>query len=844
MLQFVTYFFENFARVLFGRDSGSGNPTCYKAGSTSTDPKIAAESHPMSVPIDPLARRQQESCPTGEPRVKRSFDFLENEESSSESSVPNRRYKTPSASYGGLHSSQASSEGHLPEYLNNLAFSGNRKASIEHGVPENPSPAGSNDYRSRASDGRKRSAGSFDRSAVEFGPRTGGMLGGIPKSSTFGDFDHSSMSPLLNTRSSLRHFDAINKLYDHRTRNRSRNQPPATDSNEWTATTSTPPVSNGMLLQPETHPITEEQLVNEVRGIYAGLVMVEKKCMEIDRQQSQSSNKLSDLQWQALIALHRTLLHEHHDFFLASQHPSASAALRKLAERYAMPARMWRYGIHSFLELLRHRLPSSLEHMLTFIYMSYSMMTLLLESVPSFKETWIECLGDLARYRMAVEENDMRDREVWSGVARYWYNQAADKNPDIGRIQHHLAVLARPNIVQQLFYYTKSLVSVHPFPSAKDSILLLFNPLLDAAKTANSRHPPLVMAFVSAHGIIFTKGSVSQFVGLVDTFLCLLDKYIGRVGAIFREQGVYIASSNYAAIFEYGQPDAIIPPMFDQKTMQSINSLERHKSARQFWDSSNGSISSRPDPYFTSGSISEETNFTESPQILSYASHLAFSTLAIILERLGDKNVLPHVHTSFSFLWCLALNPKSMMYIETEVPWARIAVFLNTLIRHDTDIVKIESEEFPYSETGTAQQLPEDFLIRGQSWSQLYYPRNFFRDTSDDETRSIELPSVIVPRTHRCLWLGVRIATLERWIMYDYEYKRFSVTLFASALENTARETNPFDRRSKTLSPEPRDQDAEQDVKMVDVKDEENTPSQMSSVADPDSNIAQSPTSD
>ena len=665
---------------------------------------------------------------------------------------------TPSASYEGLHSSQAS-PGPLLENLN-LGFSGTRKASTEHGFSDNPSPPGSNDYRSRASDGRKRSASPFDQSAVEFGPRTGGrgMLGGITKSSSpFGDLEHSSRSSLFHRRSNQYHFTAVRpstKLYDYRTRNRTRNPAPAADG------TSVPPVSNGMLLQPDTHPITEEQLVNEVRGIYAGLVMVEKKCMEIDRQQSQSSNKLNDLQWQALIALHRTLLHEHHDFFLASQHPSASIALRKLAERYAMPARMWRYGIHSFLELLRHRLPGSLEHMLTFIYMSYSMMTLLLESVPTFKETWIECLGDLARYRMAVEESDMRDREVWSGVARYWYNQAADKNPDIGRIQHHLAVLARPNIVQQLFYYTKSLVSVHPFPSAKDSILLLFNPLLDAAKTANSRHPPLVMAFVSAHGIIFTKGSVNQFVGLVDTFLCLLDKYIGRVGAIFREQGVYIASSNYAAIFEYGQPDAIIPPMFDQKTMQSINPLERHKSARQFWESSNGSILSRPDPYFATALISEETNFTESAQILSYASHLAFSTLAIILERFGDKNVLPHVHISLSFLWCLALNPKSMIYVEAEVPWARVAVFLNTLIRHDTDIVKIEGGEFPYFETGTAQQLPEDFLIRGQSWSQLYYPENFFRDTSDDETRSIELPSVIVPRTHRCLWLGVRIATV------------------------------------------------------------------------------------
>ncbi|KEF50892.1 uncharacterized protein A1O9_13052, partial [Exophiala aquamarina CBS 119918] len=77
-----------------------------------------------------------------------------------------------------------------------------------------------------------------------------------------------------------------------------------------------------MFLQPETRSISQEQLVNEVKGIYAGLVMVEKKCMEICQSQSQTTNKLSNEQWQALIALHRTLLHEHHDFFLASQHPT------------------------------------------------------------------------------------------------------------------------------------------------------------------------------------------------------------------------------------------------------------------------------------------------------------------------------------------------------------------------------------------------------------------------------------------------------------------------------------------------------------------------------------------
>ena len=47
-----------------------------------------------------------------------------------------------------------------------------------------------------------------------------------------------------------------------------------------------------MLKQPETRAITQDQLVNEVKGIYAGLVMVEKKCVEIDQQQSQTKNKL------------------------------------------------------------------------------------------------------------------------------------------------------------------------------------------------------------------------------------------------------------------------------------------------------------------------------------------------------------------------------------------------------------------------------------------------------------------------------------------------------------------------------------------------------------------------
>ena len=173
------------------------------------------------------------------------------------------------------------------------------------------------------------------------------------------------------------------------------------DSPPLDGTPEGPDVEPEMLLQPDTRPISHEQLVVEVKGIYAGLVMVEAKCIDIDDKQSSAAQEkdptkkmnLKNDQWQSLIALHKQLLHEHHDFFLASQHPSASPALSRLAAKYSMPARMWRHGIHAFLEVLRHRLPESLEHMLAFIYIAYSMMALLYETVSTFEDTWIECLG-------------------------------------------------------------------------------------------------------------------------------------------------------------------------------------------------------------------------------------------------------------------------------------------------------------------------------------------------------------------------------------------------------------------------------------------------------------------
>lgn len=68
-----------------------------------------------------------------------------------------------------------------------------------------------------------------------------------------------------------------------------------------------------MLLQPENRPISHEELVVNVKQIYAGLAVVEAKCIDIDERQWIAAQEkdpslriqLQDGQWQSLFALHK-----------------------------------------------------------------------------------------------------------------------------------------------------------------------------------------------------------------------------------------------------------------------------------------------------------------------------------------------------------------------------------------------------------------------------------------------------------------------------------------------------------------------------------------------------------
>jgi len=327
--------------------------------------------------------------------------------------------------------------------------------------------------------------------------------------------------------------------------------------------------------------VSEQQLAAEIKVIYNGLSKSEAKCIQevhklmdqVQLEQSEHYNggkqKRDKVYWRPLISMHSGLLQEHHDFFFASQHPSATRPLRELADKYSMAARMWKYGIHGLLELLRYCLPESIEWMLEFIYIAYSMITLLYETVVVFKATWIECMGDLARYRMAIEEDDMSIRDIWIGVARFWYVQASELDPGVGRLFHHRAVLARSYLLEQVALYCLSLTTIQPFLGTNDSIHNIFSIVSSRPESLKYRCSTTDIGFIRCHGLAYTSpGSPDTQKTIVD-FLREMEDRIKESPMQWKREGVFYALINISSIFKYGATDATFKLLFEAQDPSS-----------------------------------------------------------------------------------------------------------------------------------------------------------------------------------------------------------------------------------------------------------------------------------
>lgn len=246
------------------------------------------------------------------------------------------------------------------------------------------------------------------------------------------------------------------------------------------------------------------------------------------RQGFTASGELDHPYWVNLVGQHRQLAETHAAFMEAALKPGLPASLHSLPQSYNIPTRLWHTAFHSLLERLRHTLPSSptqvsdsvesqestafqqqrtevLDMLTEFIYYAYSFYSNLLESetFKTFRSSWIENLGDLARYRMAIakitakqdarskdEEDrqstdnsvraqdtltgkddnsqdrasigsgalqdwDLEEKEVWRLTAKDWYAKGLSEMPGIGRLHHHLGILSRDDELRALHHFCK-----------------------------------------------------------------------------------------------------------------------------------------------------------------------------------------------------------------------------------------------------------------------------------------------------------------------------------------------------------------------------------------------------
>ncbi|KAL5424144.1 hypothetical protein PMIN06_013065 [Paraphaeosphaeria minitans] len=251
---------------------------------------------------------------------------------------------------------------------------------------------------------------------------------------------------------------------------------------------------------------------------------------------------------------------------------------------------------------------------------------------------------------------------------------------------------------------------------------------------------PIDTCFIQTHGILFGKHSADRFEDARFAFQSQLNNHIGRVTAKWKEQGVYVAVTNLSGLFSYGSDDSILRQIF------ILHGKQLAQSATTPAQSDEDSRSPSPIEDDTSSQtlldseVPAQIETLSSDFTFSHAYLLTMTTLTLVLRRTGDKNVLPYEE--------LILGP---VFTEDQ------------------------ADSLP---------LPEDYFFRGQIWSQWYFPDGWFEREHDEQDRSQEFASTVKLRTERVLHLGYELANYGRWISYDEQTQKFSVTTSCDSSQN------------------------------------------------------------
>ncbi|WRT66431.1 uncharacterized protein IL334_003387 [Kwoniella shivajii] len=499
--------------------------------------------------------------------------------------------------------------------------------------------------------------------------------------------------------------------------------------------------------------------------------------------------------WIDLITKHKRLAELHDHFLITLYDPLVPSSYHQLSVKYNIPSRLWQTAFHSLLERLRQAWmsghPTALDFLTDVVYDAYRFYSELLENqaLSNFRTAWIEALGDLARYRMTIasyvqegpttssvqshsqtqklgridmpeegnieEENrvipsgasigaevaqswDVEDKETWRTTARDWYTMGITEKPGEGRLHHHLALLCRDVKGQEgraLHHFVKSLTVTHEFPTARESILPLFDSALQ-----NQRSLPEATAmdlFLRLHGMLFTRISLDDFSSVMSRYMERLEEDakldgFSRKASIGQTEWMMMASVGLGSVMQYGANNGVIRKGFSQEGAER----RRAQALVVDEDGEGDDVDNGPTdslavdgyaPMRTVSPIPMNGEMDDPPPItFTNALQLSFSVFDFVLAHpnriQGFHQVLnPFITIFLTFLATVFRQPHVGSPLLLFVPWERLAEFANS--------ANMEIVEEKRLANGTA--LPEDWLLRGNEWvGRRVYERGFWKSKS------------------------------------------------------------------------------------------------------------------
>ncbi|KXH56453.1 hypothetical protein CNYM01_13814 [Colletotrichum nymphaeae SA-01] len=436
-----------------------------------------------------------------------------------------------------------------------------------------------------------------------------------------------------------------------------------------------------------------------------------------------------------------------------------------------------------------------------------------------------------------MEDDHFKDREAWTSTTRQWYSEASHRSPSIGRLYHRLAACAKPNTLEQLFFYTKSLCVRVPFLDAWDSLATFFKQNMHDV-SGTSVVSTSSCGFNETPDIKLTNEvAVSLDPSRVDDGIEKLD-HLESEGIIHLALGVDLEDSDVVMIdittldadelgcMEQESPVAITVPLHDEAVTAAmdINTafvrahglLFSGKDYDQFIAQSKiltehlatSACQSTEDGYHISivlncalleyGSesnpmmrIIKQGRADEGGLAMShtpkadkmmpdpnqrFAHALGFVSRAhrAVFSSTGEEKTYSYLHVALVFLHHMSKFPNAMALVGAKMPWKGICSFLNMMMESCSSVQKMESDDLPHFVSRDAQPLPEDFALRGLLWAEKYYPDEWFSRIGADTDETGPLTGwMLQERADRCLWLGCRIAKSGVWLQYDETVGRF-----------------------------------------------------------------------